>query len=293
MMHSMAAPADLDAACAQLSADLLLPLVRQREAQLRAFGAAFGGDTATIAAFAAAWRLCYQAVLVIDHIQDGDPLEVAWLAALPTPLQYHVGWSLLNRAEQHLLRLSEQLVPAAGRDVRQMWCDTSNLLAQGQYRDLRCLHGLDAEPEQPLAQYEQIALAKTGSLFAFGLGGMTRVVSDNPQWIRAATHLGTLIGMLVQYADDLRDPASSPVNLGHLVRTHAAAITDETARNAHLWHALQAAYQPSIAQWCAHLPPAVHVVVSELGSYRLPVVANEETPWPDDAGFNQPQPFQP
>jgi hypothetical protein len=96
-----------------------------------------GLETTAITPFVEAWRAFYNATLLLDHLQDGDPLGDQWLIDQPPAIQYHLAFSSYVVAQQALARLTDDRIPIR-RILRlhAFWASSVAQIAHGQYLDL-------------------------------------------------------------------------------------------------------------------------------------------------------------
>jgi hypothetical protein len=158
----------------------------------------------------------YSATLILDHLQDDDPLSDPWFADLPTAIHYHLAFGAYVAAEEALFALMSTGVPdARSLQLQRLWRDSLAHLVAGQYADLTQPVRSDIDTAV-LDRYETIARQKTGASFALAFGGMAILAGTASTQVTAAINVGLLFGMLLQYSDDLHDaPAqeSQPTTL--------------------------------------------------------------------------------
>lgn len=231
-------------------------------------GVSLGGDQAQIQRFINAWSRLYSATLLLDHLQDGDDLGDPWLVAQPEPLQYHVAFSAYALANDELATLTSALPPVRGIRLQRLWSSTVLQLAAGQYRDLTLrASALNAIGLETLDRYEELVAQKTGAAFALALGGCAETATDTTALVEAATNAGLIIGMLLQYYDDLLDQSSQEaqpetVTLG---RAWAASIEGAQAyRLTDIWSILYARYWNALDATLAPLPAPARLAISSL-----------------------------
>lgn len=231
-------------------------------------GVSLGGDQARVQQFINAWSRLYSATLLLDHIQDGDELGDLWLAAQSEPLQYHVAFSAYALANDELAALASTLPPARGIRLQRLWSSTVLQLAAGQYRDLTLrASSLNAIGLETLDRYEELVAQKTGAAFALALGGCAETVTDTTALVEAATNAGLIIGMLLQYYDDLLDQPSQEAQpeTVTLARAWAASIgIDEVHRLTEIWSILYARYWNALDATLAPLPSPARLAISSL-----------------------------
>jgi hypothetical protein len=231
-------------------------------------GVSLGGDQAQVQRFINAWSRLYGATLLLDHIQDRDDLGDAWLAAQPEPLQYHFAFSAYALANDELAALTSTLPPVCGIRLQRLWSATVLQLAEGQYRDLTLRSSsLDAAGLDALDAYEELAAQKTGAAFALALGGCAETATDTTALVEAATNAGLIIGMLLQYYDDLLDQSSQEAQpeTVTLPRAWAASIGgDHVHRLPDVWSILYARYWSALDATLAPLPAPARLAISSL-----------------------------
>jgi hypothetical protein len=174
-------------------------------AGIKQTGSALGCPAAAVGAYISGWRRLYTAILLLDHLQDDDPID-DWLAELPTPLRYHLAFSVYAAAQQALSVLATYTSPTRFVRLYGFWTKTVSHLALGQYCDLTgTVTPSNGTADQTLDAYEAIAAQKTGSVFALAFGGSAMLATDDLAQIDAAGAAGLLFGLLLQYQDDLLD----------------------------------------------------------------------------------------
>lgn len=250
---------DFDAALAQWTREskILTPPATWLGA-LERLGAALGGSEALVTRFVQAWSRLYSATLLLDHLQDQDELGNTWLAAQPDALRYHLAFSAYASAQHDLAKLASDIPPARGVRLSVLWSSTVLQLAIGQYRDLILPEGALADPQQALDTYEELAAQKTGAAVALALGGCVTVVTDDATQVDAAVSAGLLIGMLLQYYDDLLDQSQQnadprALTLARAIAAQLAAPVDEGSVCT-LWELLYRHYARGLHAILAALP---------------------------------------
>jgi hypothetical protein len=231
-----------------------------------------GGDPVATAPFVEAWRTCYVATLLLDHVQDGDPLRDAWVAQQPLAMQYHLAMSLYVDAQCRLAQLDPARIGAERIcRLQRYWATMVAQMAAGQYLDLigqRADHA--AAMESSLDAYARIAAHKTGAIFALAFGGAAILTRDAADLVTTLEQIGMIYGMVLQYSDDLFDhdqQAQQPMPwtlLRALQAAHPAAPTDTVAPALAFWETIIAAYTPPFETLCAQTPPAVAACVRDL-----------------------------
>lgn len=240
------------------------------------FGVSLGGDQALVQQFNTAWARLYSATLLLDHIQDGDDLGDSWLAAQPVPLQYHIAFSAYALANNELVALTSALPPVRGIRLHRLWSATVLQLAAGQYRDLTLYASLlEAAGLEALDRYEEVAAQKTGAAFALALGGCAETATDATALVEAATGAGLIVGMLLQYYDDLLDqaPQEAQPETVTLARAWApSAGSDEALPLNDLWHLIYTRYWSALDAILAPLPAPARLAISTLvqGMFGVP-----------------------
>jgi len=231
-------------------------------------GVSLGGDQAQVQRFINAWSRLYSATLLLDHLQDGDELGDPWLAAQSEPLQYHFAFSAYALANDELATLTSVLPPARSIRLQRLWSSTVLQLAAGQYRDLTLrASALNATGLEALDRYEELAAQKTGAAFALALGGCAETATDTTALVEAATNAGLIIGMLLQYYDDLLDQSSQEAQpeTVTLARAWAASIgIDQAHRLTDIWSILYARYWNALDATLAPLPAPARLAISSL-----------------------------
>lgn len=260
---------DFDAALAQWTREskVLTPPATWLGA-LERLSAALNGSEPLATRFIHAWSRLYSAMLLLDHIQDRDELGNSWLAAQPDAVRYHLAFSAYASAQHDLARLARDLPPARGVRLGELWSSTVLQLAIGQYRDLTLPAEALADPQQTLDIYEELAAQKTGAAIALALGGCVSVATDDAPQINAAVNAGLLIGMLLQYYDDLLDRAEQnadprALTLARAIAAHLAIPVDERSVSA-LWGLLYGHYAQGLRAILAALPEPAQDAIWEL-----------------------------
>lgn len=263
-------PVDLPNACTHVydGAATLAPLPAWLHA-MQDVGRQLGGEPTQLQAFAQAWGKLYSAALFLDHLQDGDTLDDAWLATLPAPLQYHLAFSVAMLAHQELHTLTATIAAARATRLHSLWSASVLQLAIGQYRDLtHTVQPAHAEGHDALDRYEALALLKTGAAFGLALGGSATLATDATPQIDATTQAGLIFGMLLQYRDDLHDATVQIAKPTALTLLHAwapylshgdAGHTLETA-----WGVIYAHYHQALGTILAPLPEPGQAVIRTL-----------------------------
>ena len=169
------------------------------------FHALGGEDDRIIMPFVAAWSLLDYTVLRLDHLQDNDPEDIPLPTAPNSDASYSLVLALYIAANALLDDMDDQLVPdARWLRLRRLWNDCVLAGASGQYRDLLSANtsarGLDR-----LDEYQQLAHAKAGNLFALAFAAPAILVTDDESLITACRFAGEAFGALLQLGDDLRD----------------------------------------------------------------------------------------
>lgn len=238
--HSDATLAELlhhlgDPAC------LIAPRAYWREA-LQTSGESLDGQPDLIAAFITAWSTFYRVSLLLDHLQDGDPIPAPWFTALAPTLQYQLIFSGYVDAQQRLAAIDPiRVEPARLLRLHQHWATCVSQIAEGQYRDLTAA---TAGHSPNFDTYEAITTQKTGAMFALAFGGVAILATTDEAQIAALTNAGLIMGMLLQYQDDRRDAYDQ--------QTQRAVTADDA-----FWVVILDHYQQALAQTIAPLPPAV------------------------------------
>lgn len=220
--------------------------------------------------FLAAWGALYATTLLLDALQDGDPLPVSVpLAELPQ--RYNLALSALLVATSLLDDLAPAPIPLVRLlRLRRVWADLLLCVASGQQQDL----GTSAQTQRATSDsYQQIAQAKTGALFALALGGGATLLTDDQATITAFTAAGTLFGTLVQYSDDILDADGQanrtltlPLVLEAAKQQQGIAGPDHTPTA--LWNYLVQAHLHTLDQVLQPLPDlmrqSVHALFSDV-----------------------------
>jgi geranylgeranyl pyrophosphate synthase len=144
-------------------------------------GAALGAQAGQVDPIGLAWVELYDAMRLMDAVQDGDTQEVARDLALSTGLYLRACRSLAQR-----------LTPAVSEDVY------GRLLAvaEGQYLDVTV-------PRPSIAVAAHIADTKSGMFFGAGARLGALAANAGEAVVHAATTFGLALGVLVQIQDDV------------------------------------------------------------------------------------------
>ncbi len=172
---------------------------------LDVFGAIRGEGEDTVLPFVAAWVTLHTALLRLDHLQDGDPEAQALPTSPHIGASYNLVFAAYVLANALLDDLDEQAIPARRLlRLRRLWNECVLAGASGQHEDL--LHANPAaDATQRLDQYQQMAHAKSGALFALAFAGAAILATDDTATISACRFSGNIFGALLQLSDDLLD----------------------------------------------------------------------------------------
>lgn len=225
---------------------------------------ALGGSEELVAPFRAAWALMYAVIGRLDSLQDGDPLRAIPEICSPAA-QYNLVFAGYLLATSLLDELAALVPPARLIGLQRWWVDCMLRMADGQQRDLAGATG--PASFEMLADYQQIAQAKTGATYALACGGLALLLSDDLALATALAQVGEIYGSLVQYADDLHDAAAQPnatltlpTLLRHLPLTPSRSPAQvEAAFWAYLFPYYQQAALTALAGY-----PTLHGPISEL-----------------------------
>ncbi|NTU84199.1 MAG: hypothetical protein HGA45_33330 [Chloroflexales bacterium] len=235
---------------------------------LRRLSVELGATTEVSERFAHAWERLYSATLLLDHVQDNDDLGDQWIATLPASLQYQLAFGAYADASHGLSELATLLPPERAVRLHGLWSTTVMQLATGQYRDLTVPTSAPGDIEQSLDSYEELAAQKTGAAFALALGGCACAATDNTAQVEAATTAGVIVGMLLQYKDDLYDREAQASQPQALTLASAWAIQfGERAEElplTHIWAQIYAHYAQALAGVLLPLPAAAQAIIGEL-----------------------------
>lgn len=197
--------------------DELVKLVRPEVEQLQQYppiaamfatlSAVLPGPEPIGSSFQAAWTLMYATISRLDALQDGDPIASSPKLASAGE-HYNLVFASYILAAGMLDELEPHVPDGRLRRVQRFWNNSMLRMADGQQDDLAS--GAVSRSFDTLAVYQQIAQAKTGATYALAFGGMAILLAENEALIEALTRVGEIYGMLVQYADDLRDAAEQP-----------------------------------------------------------------------------------
>ncbi len=185
-----------------------------------------GTNEQVVIPFAVAWYTLIGAVRRLDHVQDGDEPILLPRTGPQLGAAYNSLLCYLLLATSLLDDLDQQALPVARiLRLRRFWNDCLLRAASGQQSDIEALHSQPNTPDNlpALDQYQHVAQAKSGALFALAFGGTAVLVTDELTTITALSTTGEIFGTLVQYLDDLRDaPTQGDVRLT-LPATYQAA----------------------------------------------------------------------
>jgi hypothetical protein len=226
-----------------------------------------GGESESIAPFAAAWLLMYAATIRLDHLQDDDPVDDPLPVNRPSA-QYNLVLTYYVLATGLLDMLSAESIPVQRiLRLRQFWTDMMLRMAGGQQRDL-IAHNTSCS-DAPLDYYQQLAQAKTGAVFALAFGGTAILLSDDERLIETLTMIGELYGTLLQYSDDLLDAAAQPnptLTLPEaLTLAHPVHVSDKTGHTPAAFGAyLYSVYYDQAAWVLAHMPTNVQTGILDM-----------------------------
>jgi geranylgeranyl pyrophosphate synthase len=163
-----------------------------------------GTDEHIIIPFAAAWATLHVVLLRLDHLQDGDPEDE------PLPTAYHIGASYNLVLAGYVLanslidELDRQSIPLQHlQQLRRLWNECMLISASGQHHDL--LHSKLGNSALSPDQYQLIAHAKSGALFALAFTGAAILAGADTNTATACRFIGDVYGALLQLSDDLAD----------------------------------------------------------------------------------------
>jgi hypothetical protein len=167
--------------------------------------AALGDDESSICPFNHAWMLLVAAMRRLDHLQDGDVPDHPLPTTEQHGAQYNLVFSYYMSATALLDELDvHRLSPVRLLRLRRLWADTLLVAASGQQHDLEQGPSVHADPIS-LDEYQRIAYAKSGALFALAFSGVATLATDDPIIIATCSFVGHIYGMLVQFKDDIDD----------------------------------------------------------------------------------------
>ncbi|MCB0005669.1 MAG: polyprenyl synthetase family protein [Anaerolineales bacterium] len=168
---------------------------------------AFAGPADAVVTVAAAWRLLYTCLSLLDDLEDGDFSAGKWAmtellpdAALKfPPAALNVSTGLIAQTGLLLAGLGEDDLPAgAASDIQQAFFRTLLAMTQGQHGDLTL-------KEPTLDEAWQICVAKSGLWFRLGCWAGARTVTAADDRLAQAATFGENLGLLIQLGDDLTD----------------------------------------------------------------------------------------
>ncbi len=228
---------------------------------LEVYGALGGEDEQAILPFTIAWSLLDIAVLRLDHLQDGDHED----HPLPTHpnmgASYSLVLSLYVLADALLDDLDAQLTPPQRLlEIRRLWNDCILVAASGQQRDLLSSSELAKDLVQ-LDQYQELAHAKAGALFALAFGGAALLATEDRATISGCRFIGDVYGALLQLSDDLQDHANQEDYQGLTLHTAYADIqqnasapsNDGSGAVQQYWQYVNRAYRVQVEKVLQHL----------------------------------------
>lgn len=247
------------------------PLLRPPAAwvtTLQQLGISLGAHAEVSGRFTHAWSRLYSATLLLDHVQDNDVIEDMWLGTLPASLQYQLAFSAYADASHGLSELATLLPPERAVRLHMLWSTTVMRLAIGQYRDLTVSMAALPDAEQLLDAYEDLAAQKTGAAFALALGGCACAATNDAASVDAATTAGVIVGMLLQYKDDLHDREAQErqphtVTLARAWATQIGADAQDLPL-AQIWAQIYAHYDQALTAVLLPLPVNAQVIIGEL-----------------------------
>ena len=205
-------------ACIALLPDLradLLTVIRQSEQTeqdrvlhqlpLELFHALGGEDERMVEPFIAAWACLHTVLLRLDHLQDNDPEDEPLPTAPNLPASYNLLLAAYVLANSALDDLDASITPPERLlRLHRLWNECILTGASGQHCDL--IHsGTSKDDGHVLDQYQQVAHAKSGALFALGFAGVAPLTTDDSTLITACHYVGDVYGTLLQLSDDLID----------------------------------------------------------------------------------------
>jgi hypothetical protein len=239
---------------------------------MRRLAETLGTEIEVIGPFIEAWRTLYAVTLVLDHLQDGDPLGAGWLDAQRPAIQYHVAFSAYIAAQHALARLDAERLPAARvLRLQRFWASSVAQLASGQYLDLtQTLTAIQTQGLAPLTVYEQLAVQKTGTTFALAFGGVALLTTDDEAMITALTDFGMVYGMLLQYRDDLDDSEAQAHQTEAatfsraLLATHPQLAAWGPIATMAFWTTIYASYTQALDSILAPVSPETRALCVEL-----------------------------
>ena len=175
-----------------------------RRLPLDVFHTLGGKDDRVVLPFAAAWATLHVVLLRLDHLQDDDPEH----EPLPTTPHISASYNLILAAyvlaNALLDDLDSHAIPFQRiQQLRCLWNDCLLVSASGQHQDL-IYPGTTTSPDV-LDQYQQMAHAKSGALFALAFAGGAILATDDAAAIAACQYVGNIFGALLQLVDDLVD----------------------------------------------------------------------------------------
>ena len=184
-------------------------------------------------------------MLRLDHLQDGDPEDNPLPTAPDRHASYTLAFALYILANALLDDLDDQMIPdSRWFRLRRVWNDCVLAAASGQHRDLLSAN-VSAHALDRLDEYQRLAHAKAGSLFALAFAAPAIVVTDDEALIKVCRFVGDSYGAMLQLGDDLLDQKDQPNHQGlTLPSAYAEAIqhltqssgTDETTLWAYWCH---------------------------------------------------------
>lgn len=168
------------------------------------FQALGGEDDTIVMPFVAAWTLLDYTVLRLDHLQDGDPEDHPLPTAPDEHASYNLVFSLFIAASSLLDELDPRVPMSRWLRLRHLWNRSLLAAASGQQQDLASGKSTSRALDR-LDEYQELAHAKTGNLFALVFAAPAVLVTDDEALISVCHFAGDMYGALLQLGDDLLD----------------------------------------------------------------------------------------
>jgi geranylgeranyl pyrophosphate synthase len=154
--------------------------------------------------------MCYAAAHIFDSIEDQDRPD-PWWSNLGAGAAINVACGLLLSAPLALNQLQQrQETRAVAGEVLRDFFASSLLTGSGQHRDLIL-------PQPGLAEWVEIASAKSGTPFSLACRSGARLAGAESSRVEGFSSFGWNLGMLIQVFDDLHDFRNFQGNAGLVI----------------------------------------------------------------------------
>jgi geranylgeranyl pyrophosphate synthase len=206
---------------------LLLNMLAMEESWIHALPIltckAVGGEQCAAIPVAAAWTTLAHAANLIDDIQDGDLGLSTQMERSDIALTIAIAW--IFAAFQMLDDL--HVDPETRSRVATIFANAGFDSSMGQLQDL-AFNGKKPGSGDPLQEYWNAVILKSGSIFMAGAAAGAAVGTDSTALVEALTDYGTALGVIRQVIDDCQDiqadakfpekQSKLPALLGSMVR---------------------------------------------------------------------------